>query len=590
MRAISRIPLPWRSALAAAGFTGLALVLAVALAVGLELRSDVSPVGERLAADATAAAAAIPAADPLATRDALVGTGVAARLLDAEGTVIAQLGGGPGLWARGEAGWAERAATTGAAGWTLLNGTVEARATTATGRTVVLRRGLGAGAGQGQVSAPGKPLLVAGALLVGLAGAAAAWRATRLRRRIDRLAARAEAVGAGRQPAAPERPESPEWARLDAGLRAAGRRVADLRAGVEGRFDALGAGLAPLALPAAARTPTGARIRNEALERLVSGLPLPDADAVETAVREGLAGGGATSRRVALGDGRTMEVEAWPVPGGRLVAISERTEQDRLAAVRRQVTGAAVRHLQAPVSEIQALASDLLAEGPAGAAPSVRRIQATADRMEGIVASLLRGTLHDPNGRPLRREPVGASGLVWGLARAWDERLRAMGLRLDTRVAPDVPVMRTDPRLVEEILTELIANAAKFSPRGGTITVAADGRGDGGVALRVSDSGEGIAGEEVAHVTEPFVRGRSAAALPGAGLGLGVASALAARLGGRLVVTPGPGGQAALELPPPPATTAPADVAPADADSDGPPAPPAPAPERALALNGAPPG
>ncbi len=78
----------------------------------------------------------------------------------------------------------------------------------------------------------------------------------------------------------------------------------------------------------------------------------------------------------------------------------------------------------------------------------------------------------------------------------------------------------------------------------------------GACASRSSTRGAGIAPDEVAHVIEPFVRGRSAAALPGAGLGLGVAAALAGRLGGRLTVEPGPGGRAVLDLPPSPAATA----------------------------------
>jgi signal transduction histidine kinase len=69
------------------------------------------------------------------------------------------------------------------------------------------------------------------------------------------------------------------------------------------------------------------------------------------------------------------------------------------------------------------------------------------------------------------------------------------------------------------------------------------------VELAVADTGPGIPGDEVGAVGERFARGAAAAGLPGAGLGLGVAQALAARLGGRLSVERGPGGRARLELP-----------------------------------------
>ena len=525
---------------------GLAVLAAAVLA--LEFRGDAAPGGDRVAAEAERLAAALdPRAPEAERRELLLGAAMSAQQIGPRGGVRLQTG-EAAIWRRPSAGWLERAATGGLSGWRLVDGAVEAERPLASGAGAVrLRAALPPGARLADVAlAPALATISALALLAALL---AAWGARRTTGRIDRLAAAAEGVGTARVPALDPAAEPVEWRRLVAGLATAGRRAADLQRGVDARFDALGAALAPLDHPAAARKPTGARIRNEALERLVAGLRPADADAVESAVREGLEARGAVARRLSLEDGRTLEVEAWAVPGGRLVAIGERTEQVRLAAVRRQVSGSAARHLQSPVAEIQAIAAQLYSEGHPSAAPAVRRILTAANRMERLVSAILRGTPHDPRARPVRREPVGVSGLLWGLARAWDERLRAMGLRLEPAVAADVPILHTDGVLVEEIVTELIANAAKFTPRGGTIAISAALRADGGVRIAVVDSGEGIRPDEVAHVTEPFVRGRSAAALPGAGLGLGVAAVLAERLGGRLVVEPGPGGRAALELP-----------------------------------------
>ena len=65
----------------------------------------------------------------------------------------------------------------------------------------------------------------------------------------------------------------------------------------------------------------------------------------------------------------------------------------------------------------------------------------------------------------------------------------------------------------------------------------------------MTDTGPGIRGDEIHAVPERFARGSAAAGLPGAGLGLGVATALAERLGGRLTLAAGPGAPARLELP-----------------------------------------
>jgi signal transduction histidine kinase len=189
----------------------------------------------------------------------------------------------------------------------------------------------------------------------------------------------------------------------------------------------------------------------------------------------------------------------------------------------------------------------------------VRRLLAAADRMERLVGQLLRGTANDPRARPPRVRVLGASGIAYALGRAFDQRLRDRGLRLETDIPSDLPPVRADPALAHEILSELIANSAAFTPRGGTITLSGRALPGGGVELAVSDTGPGIAGEELHLVAEPFARGAGAMGLPGSGLGLGVAAALAGRLGGRLTLEAGPGGRARLELP---SATAPDDRVP----------------------------
>ena len=116
--------------------------------------------------------------------------------------------------------------------------------------------------------------------------------------------------------------------------------------------------------------------------------------------------------------------------------------------------------------------------------------------------------------------------------------------------------MRTDAALVHEILSELVANSATFTPRGGRITIAGRLLPGGDVEVTVRDTGPGIAPEELPLAGERFGRGAGAMGFPGAGLGLGVAGALAERLGGRLAIDPGPGGRARLQLPAAPAAAA----------------------------------
>lgn len=550
----SRPRRPWRAALATAAATAIVLALVAALALGLDLRREAGRTGGPLAERADALAATLDPARTARARALLEEDGAGARLLGPAGRVRIEAGDADALWDAGAPELAAALATVGVSGWRLRDGAVEAARDLPSGGRLVLREPLPAGAGT--IGSAGPPLIGAVAGLSLLAGLIAWWLGGRVNRRLRALAEAAEALAAGRPQAVPElRPG--EWRRLSSAMAAAAARASTLQVAAEARMEALGAALAPMAHPVAARTPSGGLIRNDALERMVGALALPDAAQVEEAVRLGLASSGAVSRRISLSDGRALEIEAWAVPGGRVVAVGERTEQARMAAVRRQLTGAAARHLQAPVSEVQALGSELLGQVPPAAAPAVRRVQAAGDRMERLVAQLLRGTANDPRARPVRLRAVGAAGVAYGLGTAFDQRLRDRGLRLETALPPDLPPMRTDAALLHEILGELIANSATFTPRGGTITLAGRALPGGGVELSVSDTGPGVSGEELGFVTERFARGAGAAGFPGAGLGLGVARALAERLGGRLTLEAGPGGRARLEVPSAPAPTEP---------------------------------
>ena len=534
---------PWRAAITAFAAVALALGIAVVLALALEARHDLGRSAEPLARTADAIAARI---DPARTADAravLEVSGVSARLVGPAGRVRIQAG-DPALWAAGGPGLAGALATAGVDGWSLRDGVLEARRPLASG-AVVLRAPAPAGAAS--VGAVAPILMVIG--LMSLLAAGLTWIvAARTARRLDGLSLATEGIAAGRLV-----PVSPsgrgQWRRLSEGVQAAVTRAATLQAAAEARVEALGAALAPLAHPMAARTPSGALIRNDALERLVGALAPADAAQVDEAVGMGLSASGPVSHRVSLSDGRSFEMEAWAVPGGRVVAVGERTEQARMQAVRRQVTGAAARHLQAPVSEIQALGSDLLGSVPSASVPTVRRIQAAGDRMERLVSQLLRGTANDPRAHPLRLRVVGVAGVAYGLGVAFDRRLRDRGLRLETSLPRDLPPVRTDAALVHEILSELIANSATFTPRGGTVTLSARELPGGRVELSVADTGPGVRPDELGFVGERFARGAGANGFPGAGLGLGVARALAERIGGRLTLEAGPGGRARLELP-----------------------------------------
>lgn len=116
---------------------------------------------------------------------------------------------------------------------------------------------------------------------------------------------------------------------------------------------------------------------------------------------------------------------------------------------------------------------------------------------------------------------------------------RAASVVYDVRLEPWH--LEGDPAALERAVTNLLDNAAKWSPAGGTVTVRLR---DG--ALQVADQGPGIADEDLPHVFERFYRSPEARTMPGSGLGLAIVRQVAENHGGRVAAAHAPGGGALL--------------------------------------------
>ncbi len=135
-------------------------------------------------------------------------------------------------------------------------------------------------------------------------------------------------------------------------------------------------------------------------------------------------------------------------------------------------------------------------------------------------------------------------------------RGRANELRVGvTRDVPDsLPTIVVDPRAMKQVLLNLLSNAVKFTPAGGKLTLSALRDGDGGLTIRVSDTGIGISPEELKRVCEPFHQADATLARKheGTGLGLSISRRLIEMHGGRLEIasTLGQGTTVSVHLPP----------------------------------------
>ena len=167
-------------------------------------------------------------------------------------------------------------------------------------------------------------------------------------------------------------------------------------------------------------------------------------------------------------------------------------------------------------------------------------------RLERMVSDLLDTANLEAGQLSLRLERHDARELAKDVVRLFEDSSTVHRLTL---TSPSAPVLlRCDAMRVEQVLSNLVSNALKYSPQGGNVTVAVT-QADREVVLSVSDDGIGMSEEEVARVFEPFRReAKVRDDIPGTGLGLFVAKRLVEAHGGRIAVTSAPGRGSRFEV------------------------------------------
>ncbi|MEU8342787.1 HAMP domain-containing sensor histidine kinase [Spirillospora sp. NPDC048832] len=168
--------------------------------------------------------------------------------------------------------------------------------------------------------------------------------------------------------------------------------------------------------------------------------------------------------------------------------------------------------------------------------PAARTNLLTSVKAQMLELSSLVGDLLEL-ARPAEARPVQQTVALHDAAgRAVERaRLRGPGLTIDAAIEPWYVL--GDPASLERAVVNLLDNAVKFSPPGGTVTVALTGG-----ELTVRDHGPGIPAGDLPHVFERFWRSPSARSLPGSGLGLSIVARVVAESGGTVALDPAPGG------------------------------------------------
>ncbi|MBK1668390.1 hypothetical protein CKO28_10120 [Rhodovibrio sodomensis] len=146
----------------------------------------------------------------------------------------------------------------------------------------------------------------------------------------------------------------------------------------------------------------------------------------------------------------------------------------------------------------------------------------SARHLLGILDDILELAKADAGALRLNEDVVPMGETVETVMQSMTQQAGERGVRLRAQpVDPEVD-LRADPRLIRQLLTNLLTNAIKFSSEGGRVTLKAGRTQDGGYEIAVADKGIGISGDDLERIFEPFTQVESAFARDHGGAGLGL--------------------------------------------------------------------
>jgi signal transduction histidine kinase len=261
----------------------------------------------------------------------------------------------------------------------------------------------------------------------------------------------------------------------------------------------------------------------------------------------------ALATRVADGD---LSVRIRDESGDEIGRLAEQLDlmTDRLAEARgrleeaghqrRQLFADITHELATPLTSIRGYTETLLdPDVPLSTEERARYLRSVleeARRLDRLISDLFDLARLEAGASPLSLEPIDWAALCRNTTERFEPRFRDAGLRLVWRESPEAALIEADGHRMEQVLENLLVNALRYVPQGGTVEVSLRrrGNGTGRYRLTVSDDGPGLPPDELPRLFERFyraagVRGpRGARDQGGSGLGLAIVREIVERHGG----------------------------------------------------------
>ncbi len=210
---------------------------------------------------------------------------------------------------------------------------------------------------------------------------------------------------------------------------------------------------------------------------------------------------------------------------GEILLVQDLTRIRRLETVRRDFISNVSHELRTPLASLKAL-TETLQEGalddPPAAQRFLGRIQIEVDALTQMAAELLELSRIESGQVPLDRRPISPVDLLHSAADRMNLQAQRAGIDLRVTHSESIPPINADFPRLEQVLVNLVHNAIKFTPPGGSVTLDVT-QDDHQVHFSIEDTGIGIPADDLSRIFERFYRVDRSRSGGGTGLGLSIA-------------------------------------------------------------------
>ena len=255
---------------------------------------------------------------------------------------------------------------------------------------------------------------------------------------------------------------------------------------------------------------------------------------------------------------RFLRAIALPVTGtklsGVLLLFQDLSELRNLQTMRRELVGNISHEFRTPLAGIKAMVEtlrDSAVDDTEATRDFLAKIDSEVDRLTHMVTELTELSRVETGKAQLDLEPLNLNSLIDEAIAQLGPQLERKQLSISKELAAELPAVPADKERIRQVLVNLIHNAIKFTLPGGKISLTTMMR-DGSVMVDISDTGTGIAKDDLPRIFERFYKADRARSEEGSGMGLAIAKHIIEAHGGKIWVQSeeGKGSTFTFSLPP----------------------------------------